>query len=167
MCAVKIENVSVAAMVERALAFAAKKVRVHGGEQVLTALQEGDCSLCEAVRYGMAREVAEYLGTVDHTVKAIYIYDPDHAAAVDEPVSTPGINLIAWVERKSAALTSVVGLLTSGLAGECPQLTCPKVDALCWALDVRVVDDAEVKSRTGYGALLSSLYVRPMEIWHR
>jgi len=34
-------------------------------------------------------------------------------------------------------------------------------------LDVRLVDDKEVQERTGYGVLIGSLYVRPLEIWRR
>lgn len=38
---------------------------------------------------------------------------------------------------------------------------------LCYELDVKVTDDEEVQKRIGYGALVNSLYVRPIEIWHR
>jgi len=32
---------------------------------------------------------------------------------------------------------------------------------------VKMVDDDEVLGRLGYGALINSIYVRPMEIWRR
>jgi len=34
-------------------------------------------------------------------------------------------------------------------------------------LDVQVVDDGDVKNRTAYGALLSSLFQRPIKVWDR
>jgi hypothetical protein len=30
-----------------------------------------------------------------------------------------------------------------------------------------VIDDADVKNRVGYGAMLSSLYQRPIQVWKR
>jgi hypothetical protein len=34
-------------------------------------------------------------------------------------------------------------------------------------LDAQIVDDEEVKSRVGYGALLSSIHNRPVRVWQR
>jgi hypothetical protein len=38
---------------------------------------------------------------------------------------------------------------------------------LAHLLDVQVIDDADVKNRVGYGAMLSSLYQRPIQVWKR
>jgi hypothetical protein len=172
MPAIKFDSTIVTGMMGDAIKFCAEKMRFNGEEQVLEALRCGDCSVCEYLRYGLARGVAEYLGSLDDTVKAIYTYEPEYATSVDEPLPdrpnlTPGINLIAWVSRKSAALSSVVTSVSSALAEEYEQLACPKANALCYMLDVKVADDDEVQERTGYGALIGSLYVRPLEIWHK
>lgn len=172
MPAIKFDSTIVTGMMEDAIEFCAKKTRFKDRERVLGALRCGDCSVCEYLRYGLAKGVAEYLGSVDDTVKAVYIYEPEYATSVDGPIPgrpnlSPGISLIAWVSRKSAALSSVVASVRSALAEEYRQLACPKANALCYELDVTVADDDEVQRRTGYGALISSLYVRPMEIWRR
>jgi hypothetical protein len=57
--------------------------------------------------------------------------------------------------------------MRAALAEEYRHLGCAKANALCSELDVRVVDEDEVEKRTGYGALINSLYVRPIEVWHR
>lgn len=162
----------VTGMMEDAIKFCAEKTRFKDEEQVLGALRCGDCSVCEYLRYGLAEGVAEYLGSVDDTVKVIYTYEPEYATSMDEslpdrPNLSPGISMIAWVSRKSAALSSVVTSLGSTLAEELRRLACPKANALCYMLDVKLVDDKEVQERTGYGALIGSLYVRPLEIWPR
>ncbi len=172
MPAIKFDSTIVTGMMEDAIEFCAEKTRFNDNEQVLGALRCGDCSVCEYLRYGLAKGVAEYLGSLDETVKAIYTYEPEYATSVDEPIPdrpslTPGINLVAWVSRKSAALSSVVTSVSSALAEEHKRLTCPKANALCYMLDVKVADDDEVQERTGYGALIGSLYVRPLEIWRR
>jgi len=166
------ENAIVTNMVEEALEFCAEKVGLKDKEQARSVLLTGDCCACEYLRYALAQKVAEYLGSVDDTIKAVYTFEPEYATYVDgailaRPNLSPGLNLIARVSRKSAALSSVVASLSSSLAEECKQLGCNKANVLCYELDVKVVDNDEVQKRVGYGALISSLYVRPIEVWHR
>ena len=172
MCAIKFDNAIVVSIMEEAIEFCARKTGLKDREQILDTMRSGDCSVCEYLRYALAKGVAEYLGSMDNTVKAIYIYEPEYATSMDmtipsRPNLSPGINLIVWVSRKSAALSSVVASVSSALAEECKQLACPKANALCYQLDVEVADDDEVYRQTGYGLLINSLYVRPIEIWQR
>ncbi len=172
MSTLRFDNTIVTNMMEEALKFCAEKVGLKDKEQARDVLCEGDCRVCEYLRYALAQKVAEYLGLVDDTLKAIYTYESEYATSVDEaipgrPNSSPGFNLIARVSRKSAALSSVVASLNSALTEEYKRLGCPKANALCSELDVKVVNDDEVQKRTGYGALIGSLYVRPIELWHR
>jgi hypothetical protein len=172
MSTLRFENAIVTNMVEEALEFCAEKAGLKDKDQARHALRTGDCCACEYLRYALTQKMAEYLGSVDDTIKAVYTFEPDQAIGGDQaiparPNLSPGFNLIARVSRKSAALSSVVASLRSALAEECRRLGCPKANALCSELDVRVVDEDEVKARTGYGALINSLYVRPIEVWHR
>ncbi|MBC7261565.1 MAG: hypothetical protein H5T63_06095 [Chloroflexi bacterium] len=159
-------------MMEYALNFSAQKVGYADRDQVLADIQSGNCSTCESVRYGLAQKIADYLGTVDDTVKAVYIYEPEYATTVDGAVPddlslSKGIHMIAWVVRKTAALSSLIDALGSSLTQEVKRFDCPKANALCYKLVVHIVDDEEVLTRTGYGALVDSFYVRPIEIWRR
>ncbi len=172
MTAITFDSAIVQRMLEDAIESCAKKTGLKDRTQVLEKMRRGDCATCEYLRYGLAKGVAGYLGSVDDTIRAIYIYEPEHATSLDEPIPdrpnlSPGISLIAWVSRKSAALSSVVASVSSALTQECRQLACPKANALCYLLDVKATDDDEVQKRAGYGALIHSLYVRPTEIWHR
>jgi hypothetical protein len=158
----------VSSIMEDAIDFCARKTGLKHRGQILEAMRRGDCSVCEYLRHGLAKGVAEYLGSVDDTIEAVYTYEPEYATSVDEPVPvSPGLNLIARVSRKSAALSSVVASVGSALAEEYKELGCPKANALCYEIDVKVADHDEVRKRIGYGALINSLYVRPTEIWHR
>jgi hypothetical protein len=159
-------------MLEEALAFCAEKAGLRNNAELREVLHTGSCSVCESLRSGLAVGVARYLGSIDDTIEAIYTYEPEQATRVDEaiparPNLTPGMNLIAMVSRKSAALSSAAACVGSALAEELKQLGCPNANALCSELDFRAVDAVEVERRTGYGALLSSTHVRPIEIWHR
>jgi len=162
---------SVSSMTMEAIEGGAAKLGM-GGADTRAAVGRGDCSACETVRHELAKRLSEYLGAVDSTVKAVYVYQPEYGLAGDEPVYdrpnlSPGISLIVWTSRKSAALSSLIASLKLAVAEEGEKLGCRKANALCWTVDVQLVDDEEVRARTGYGALIESIYVRPVEIWHR
>jgi hypothetical protein len=166
------DNAIVTEMMKEALEFCAEKTGLKDREHARNVVLTGDCCVCEYLRFGLVQKVAEYLGSVDDTIQAIYTYEPEYATSVDgaipdRPNLSPGFNLIARVSRKSAAQSSVVASMRSALAEEYRRLGCPKANVLCSELDVRVVDENEVEKRTGYGALINSLYVRPIEVWHR
>jgi hypothetical protein len=116
--------------------------------------------------------VAEYLGSMDDGITAVYAHEPEYATGADtvglgQPRSQPGLNLIVRVSRKSAALSSVVASLGVALAEELKQLGCPNATVLCRELDVKLADEQDVQKRIGYGAAIDSFYLRPIEIWHR
>ena len=162
---------NVPTMLEDALRAVAAKSR-QSPRETLEGMQGGDCATCDAVRYRLAEAVAEYLAAADPGVKAVYLYEPEYAtgadsAVIERPSLSPGISMIVWSERRSAALSAMVASLNSRLAEEAEHLTCPKANALCWTLDAQIVDDQQVESNSGYGALINSLYVRPVQLWHR
>jgi len=75
----------VTGIMEDAIEFCAKKTGLNGRDQTLEALRCGDCSVCEYLRYGLAEGVAEYLGSVDDTVKVVYTYEPSTRPAWTRP----------------------------------------------------------------------------------
>ncbi len=159
-------------MLDDALGLCAQRSGLKDKEQARAALRNGDCRVCEQLRNGLTQKIAEYLGSVDENVKAVYSYESEYATQMDEalpprPNLSPGLSLIARVTRKSAALSSVIASLSSALVEEHQRLGCPKSDALCSRLDVALVDEEEIRKRTGYGVLINSLYVRPIEVWRR
>lgn len=160
------------AILQDALAFADSKSGLQDSGKSRLAIRDGDCAVCEYLRHGVAQAVAKYLGETDEAIKAVYAYQPEYATMSDalvdgQPRRSPGINLIAWVNRKTAALSSLLAMLGAAISEEFQLLGCPKGNALCGLLDVQLVDDADIVGRSGYGALVDSLYVRPMQVWHR
>ncbi len=156
-----------------AILFCAEKANLNGRKQVLDARRSADCAACAYLRYGLAKNIAEYVGSIDSRAKAIYVYeDLESSLRWQDGVpgrqnTTPGIRMIVWVSRKSPALDSLLDTLTTAVGQELRQLPCPNANALCHTLDVVVVDDEEVERRTSYGALLDSIHMRPIEVWHR
>ena len=70
-----------------------------------------------------------------------------------------------WVGRRTAALTSLLDALDRALVAECASRL--DMDKLTHLLDAQIVDDVQVKDRTGYGALLASAQYKPIQIWQR
>lgn len=164
------DNSMVANMMEEALVFCAAKTGTGTKEKALDAILQGDCSACGYARYGLAKGIAQYLGSIDDTIKAVYVYEPEYATADDQIAGSrlsSGINLLAWVGRKTAALNSIVACLDTALLEERKRLLCPEAIAECFSLDVKVADDDEVRRRRGYGALVNSIFVRPTKVWER
>lgn len=161
------------AAVERGIAHSMEKMNLRNRDQVYEARRRGDCTACDYLRYGIAQGVAEFIGSMDNRVKAVYIYDELEGSSdgvscnAEKPRLSPGIRVLVWVSQKSPALSSLVDALAEAVEKESSQIPCPGDTALCHQLDVILVDDQAVERRSGYGALISSLYLRPIEIWHR
>jgi hypothetical protein len=170
MSAVQIDPKLAKQMVKKALAFCASKTFDGDGKKAQTALRNGRRDVCSYFCYGLAKQVAEYLGQIDPTVKAVYVFEPEYGQDGDAPTSRQpaNINMVTWVKRKSAALKALVEALDASLSRDAlSQLRCKQAAPTCYALNVQMVDDADVQGRRGYGALVNSLYVRPIQIWAR
>ena len=165
---VTIDATTIDSMVENALAFCAQKTGLRDGE-ALEAVRRGDCSVCSYLRYGLSKEIGAYLGDIDTSVQAVYTYEPEYSIGLDDVyrATDRGIHLIVSVDRRSAALASIIASLEDGLGDARKRLVCSKANGSCHALDVKVADEEQVASRRGYGALISSIYVRPLRIWAR
>lgn len=160
-------------MVEQAIKACAEEYYAGDVRQLNQSLQKGECEHCQCVRDHLAVLISEYLGQVDKTVKAVYQYVPTDAAQITQgeiasPISGPlGINLVAWVERKSAAFVALVDMLEAVLDASQRKIGCLKAQERCFTLDVKMVDDEEVKSRRGFGLLVHSAYLHSKPVWLR
>ena len=152
----------------QALEFCAQKMRLADHQAVVERLRQGDSNACQYCHYSIAKQVAESLGALDNNIKAAYIVDYD-ATPEDicfrEGMSAPLVHLIIWAERKTNALDSLVSALDRALVKRYASLI--GTGQLAHLLDVQIVSDDDVKNRVGYGAMLSSLYNRPIQIWER
>ena len=160
-------------MVERAIEICADEHFAGDIRQLKQALLQGQSEHCRCVRDHLAMQISEYLGQVDKTVKAVYQYEPTDASQIvqgensaqsTEPI---GINLVAWVERKSADLIALVDTLESVLTVSQRKIGCVKASDKWCSLDVKMVDDQEVDSRRGYGLLVHNAYLHSKPVWLR
>ena len=156
------------AILTQALDFCAQKLNLSSSEAVVENLRQGDSSTYRYWTYGLAKKASEQLGAWDESIIGIYIYDYEATpedVCFSEVAPDPLIHLIIWAQRKTAALKSLMEALDNALT----QAHIERLGThhLKYVLDVQVVDDYDVASRRGYGALFSSLHHRPLPVWRR
>jgi hypothetical protein len=152
----------------QALEFCAQKMALESTEG-LTARLEHDRAARQYCLYGVAKQMAATLGDLVPEIKAIYTLDYD-ATPHDlcfSPTSADAlpIHLIVWAERKTAALDALIASLDSALAQAGSEIL--GTHELVTLLDTQVIDDDQVDHQVGYGALLSSIHHRPIQVWSR
>jgi hypothetical protein len=155
------------AILAAALGFCAQKKQVGSSDAALQLLKCGDRGAMEYFQYGLAAQAAELLGGLDDEVQAVYLYDdeatPDDAAFSE--VTPSLVHLIVLANRKTSALDSlIVGLSRAVLQSYGRLFDKPQLRHL---LDVQVMDNTELDTRVGLGALMSSLHHCPLRVWTR
>jgi hypothetical protein len=160
-------------MVHKAILFCADK-RFTGDEKLtIEALRKGRCDICDFLSYSLVRQVADYLGQMDKTVKAVYMFGPESAPQSLVPGKgrtrkrANGINLIAWVDRKTPALLSLGATIENVIAASRRKIGCVNASNACYNLNIHMVDDQEANEGRGYGSIIRSMYVRSIQVWTR
>jgi hypothetical protein len=158
-------------MVDKAVVYCAGKM--FGGDKQLTlqSLQQGRCDVCGLVCDDLVKQVGEYLGQMDRTVKAVYEFEPEYASLRSRTGIRPaigpnqGINLVAWVERKSAALSTLGCMLETSLTEGRRKIGCKNATPACFTLGIQVVDDKDIQERRGYAVVVNSTSIRSLRVW--
>jgi hypothetical protein len=141
-------------------------MHIENIETVPSLLRAGRADARGYFEYALARELAEHIGALDAEVQGVYLYDPeattDDIVFAEFPVTL--VHLVILARRKTSALTSLLDGLDRAVTAEYANRVGNKQTSL---LDFQVVDDAEVNSRTGFGAMLAWLHNRPLMVWKR
>ena len=160
-------------MVEQAIAVCAGMHYAGDKLRMRHAILQGRCEHCKCLTDDLVDQIGDYLGQVDKTVKAVYQYGLIYPAKDrrDEDIRSlkrdTGINLIVWVERKSAALGAFINSLETFLATSLRELGCVNATLSCFTLDVEIVDDQDVQERRGFGLLLKQNIFQSKLVWSR
>ncbi len=117
-------------------------------------------------KLALARYLAEYLGSYDKDVKAVYVTDPlENDRAENDPSPHAHMQLVVLAEPKTAALEGLVRALTRALTVELRErVGWNEADARLQAL---VVESGDLEYLTRYAALLPSYHRHATPIWER
>ena len=109
-------------MVEKAISECAEEQFAGDNRRMRQALLRGQCEHCRCIIAHLTSQIGEYLGQVDNTIKAVYQYEPmepsssDQHAGKSRTMARSGINIVVWVNRKSAALTALIEMMEIGFS---------------------------------------------------
>jgi Pyruvate phosphate dikinase, AMP/ATP-binding domain len=159
-------------MIGKAIAYCGEREFAGDAQKAEHALRQGRCDMCAIVSRCLVQEVGEYLGRTDRMVKAVYRVEPEDAlpppkTAAKNTSRRAGINLVAWVDRKSAALVALGGTLENALADSMRTLDCKNSTPACYVMQIQLVDDKEVGERRGYGAFVNDHHLHSTRVWQR
>ena len=156
-------------ILSQALSYCAAKMSLSGPQSAAERLCRGDSAASGYCLYCIAKQAAETIGALDENVRAAYTFDceatPEDASLGEIARGMPLVHLLVWTQRKTAALSALIAALDRALAQAYVDML--GVGRPAGLLDVQIVDDAQVGHRSGYGALLSSMYHRPVQVWQR
>jgi hypothetical protein len=160
-------------MFEKAIAYCGESKFGGDTQEAMLALRQGRCDVCGILSSCLVQEVGEYLGRTDKMVKAVYQVEPETSLARKPTDSRPatgrraGINLVAWVDHRSAALVALGSTLENALADRLRTFDCRNSTPACYVMQIQLVDDREVTERRGYGVFINNPYVRTTQVWQR
>lgn len=160
-------------MVEQAIVECAEAHFAGDVRKMRQALLVGQCAHCRCISDSLVRQIGQYLVQVDKTVKAIYQYKPVEAPAPtqNKPHASSkehtGINLVVWVDRKSAALNALIETLETVLSASQRKIGCVNATSDCFVLDIETVSDNDVQERRSLGLLVGDRFLESKQVWAR
>lgn len=153
----------VRSMFAEACAYCAGKMQLPE-QEVIQRLRSGCLDTHGYFRYSLAQQLAAYLGSMDDTIKAVYLFG---SSLLDYLQPSSNINVLLHVTQDSAALSSLVNWFDAQCLQQYRTLLGSCAERMASLLDVHVVTDADVSKKLGYGSLVGSLYNPALRIWER
>ena len=158
---------TVESVVTKALKTSANKMGLGDVKALIARMKEADSVAFNYYNYNIAKELGEILGFWDKNIRAVYAHDYDAAtpeeACFENTSPFSLVHMIIWAERKTKALNALVEAIDRAMVQHHRHML-GHIN-LEHVLDVQVIDDEDVRNRTGYGALLQSIYQPPIQVW--
>jgi len=159
---------TVESVVTKALKTSANKMGLGDVKALIARMKEGNSVAFNYYNYNIAKELGEVLGFWDKNIRAVYAHDYDAAtpeeACFENASPFSLVHMIIWAEHKTKALNALVEAIDRAMVRHHRHML-GRIK-LEHVLDVQVIDDEDVRNRTGYAALLKSIYQPPIQVWH-
>lgn len=119
-------------------------------------------------KVGLAEGATNVIVANDGNVQAVYHFEESaNPDSETEEAQTPdiGVHLLLLVDSNSAALDAFIKSLDGTLTGLIRELPSPSLTKRTSILNVIPITQEDVDNKQGYGALLSSMFARPVKLW--
>lgn len=137
--------------------------RVHSvsPDEALHCLESGHRKFHSSFRYGLAKGLSTYLGSLGCVVQEVYVY----GSTMDgEAHLASDIDVLLVVRKGRDELKRLLGLLDISLASWYRQLIGLKMNPAS-LLDVHLLEGSEIAERSGNGIALTGWNTRPVCLW--
>ncbi|UCG24124.1 MAG: hypothetical protein JSW55_18705 [Chloroflexota bacterium] len=154
---------------DNALAVARSRLPARQQEASLADLLQIPAFL-NSFKYGLAEGATNVIVANDGNIQAIYLFEesanPD-SETEDALAPDLTVHLLLLVDSNSAALEAFIESLDRSLTELLSDLPSPLLAKRTSLLNVIPITQEDVDARQGYGALLSSVFARPVKLWAR
>ncbi len=158
------------AICTEALGKALRNYGAYADDESLLELDLRRPAVLEALKDSLALGVARALAAHDAGVQAIYAYDPwansDNETAEARAFDAT-LHLLVVVTAPSTTLPAFILALDQAVTVSLKGWPALAFQAYASILNINLLTEEEVQRRTGYAALLSSIFAPPIEIWRR
>jgi hypothetical protein len=113
-------------------------------------------------KYALAESIGCVLGDFDSNVKEVFIFEPCKTEKIDTMV-----NILLIIESKTAGMEAFIASLNRALTELILQLPLPTSSYYHSILDIIFITQKEIDTRTGYAAIVSSIYAPVLKVWQR
>ena len=156
----------VESVIKKALISSADKMGPCDVKAIINCIKKGDPTACSYYHYNIARELGRVLGSWDVNIRAVYALGYDDNTSAEEGAENFAfslVHMIIWAERKTKALNAMIEAIDRAMVQVYRKLF--EMGELQRVVDIQVIDGEDVKNRTGYAALLKSIYQMPIQVW--
>ena len=154
-------------IVAAALEVSTRKMGLSNIGTLISSLKQGEAEAFNYYCYHIARELGSVLGSWSKNIRAIYTCNYDEAVIEEADFGNMRnfflIHMIIWAEQKNKALNALLDAMDAAMVQQHRLLL--GRDRIKSILDAQVIDDEDVRNRTGYAALLNSLFQPPIQVW--
>jgi hypothetical protein len=159
---------TVESVVTSALTSSTHKMGLGDTKAFVTCLRKCDCMAVSYYSHDVAKELGKVLGSWSKSVRAVYACNYDDGTSGEcclggNTATLTLIHMIIWAEKKNKALNALLDALDSAMVQQHRRLL--GLSRLKHVLDAQVIDDEDVKNRTGYAVLLRSIHQPPIQVW--
>ena len=158
---------SVEYIVTKALQTSAYKIKLYDVNALISRIKGGDSVALNYYNYNIAKELGKVLGLWSKNIRAVYAYNYDDATSGADCFENTSmfslIHMIIWAEQKNKPLNALVEAIDDAMAQRHKRML--GLSQLEHVLDIQIISDEDVVNRTGYAALLESIYQLTIEVW--
>jgi hypothetical protein len=121
-------------------------------------------------KYGLAQGATKMIVANDGNVQSIHLFEEStNPDSETEEALAPDmtVHLLLLVNANSAALEAFIESLDRSLTEVVRELPSPLLAKRTSILNVIPITQEDVNNKQGYGALLTSMFARPVKLWAR